>query len=101
MAPRPEKASIAGETRLLSEVQTALGEGQFAQALLLLDQHRQRFPQGTLKQEAMASRVIALCRAGRIQDGRRWSEEFQRSFPTSPLLPRILTACPKDERDFP
>jgi hypothetical protein len=46
-----------------------------------------------LREEAHAARVLALCRVGRIEDGRAAAGEFAREFPGSPLLPRVRRAC--------
>lgn len=92
---RPTKASIARETQLLAEVQRALKAGDPGRALEALNRYNEECPAGQLHEEATASRVVALCGAGRVQDGRRWAEEFARRYPSSPLLPRVNGACPK------
>jgi hypothetical protein len=91
----PTKASIARETELLAEVQRALKSGQALKALYTLDRHSEEFPSGQLYEEATASRVVALCAVGRLQDGRRWADEFARRYPNSPLSSRVHSACPK------
>jgi RNA polymerase sigma-70 factor (ECF subfamily) len=91
----PTKASIARETELLAEVQRALKSGQALKALYTLDRHAEEFPTGQLYEEATAARVVALCSVGRIQDGRRWTDEFIRRYPNSPLSARVRSACNK------
>lgn len=91
----PTKASIARETELLAEVQRALTSGQALKALYTLDRHSEEFPTGQLYEEATASRVVALCSVGRVQDGRRWADEFARRYPNSPLSSRVRGACTK------
>ena len=92
---KPTKASIARETELLAEVQRALTARQPGRALEALDRYTAECPTGLLYEEATASRVVALCSAGRVQDGRRWAEEFTRRYPNSPLASRVSSACPK------
>jgi hypothetical protein len=92
---KPPKASIARETALLAEVQRALTARQPGRALEALDRYTAECPTGLLYEEATASRVVALCSAGRVQDGRRWAEEFTRRYPNSPLASRVSSACPK------
>ncbi len=91
----PTKASIARETELLAEVQRALKGGQALRALYTLDRHSEEFPSGQLYEEATAARVVALCAVGRVQDGRRWADEFARRYPNSPLSSRVRSACAK------
>jgi hypothetical protein len=92
---KPPKTSIARETELLAEVQRALTVGQPGRALEALDRYAAQCPTGLLYEEATASRVVALCGAGRVQDGQRWAEEFARRYPNSPLASRVSSACPK------
>lgn len=91
----PTKASIARETELLAEAQRALKSGQALKALYTLDRHAEEFPTGQLYEEATAARVVALCAVGRTQDGQRWTNEFLRRYPNSPLSARVRGACDK------
>jgi hypothetical protein len=92
----PAKSSIAEETLLLGRVQVALRQGQPGRALELLDQYRETYPRGVLDEEALASRVVALCSSGRSADGRRWAEDFVRRYPRSLHLGRVRAACGED-----
>jgi outer membrane protein assembly factor BamD (BamD/ComL family) len=91
---KPIKASIARETELLGAVQRALKVGRPSAALDALERYTEECPTGLLYEEATASRVVALCAVGRVQDGRRWADEFARRYPNSPLAPRVRGACP-------
>jgi len=91
---KPIKASIARETELLAMAQRALAAGRPGSALEALDRYAEECPTGRLYEEAIASRVVALCALGRVQDGKRWAEEFYRHYPNSPLMPRVRGACP-------
>ena len=91
--PMPTKASIAVETEMLADVQRALQQGRPASAIAKLNQYDRAFPQGALREEATASRVVALCAFGRKADAQRWSVEFFRRYPNSPLSARVHGAC--------
>jgi hypothetical protein len=54
-----------------------------------------------LREEAHAARVLALCRVGRIEDGRGAAGEFAREYPGSPLLPRVRRACDASREPVP
>ena len=90
---QPTKASIARETEMLAEVQRALQQGRPATALTKLNQYDAAFPSGMLREESMASRVMALCAFGREKDAERWATEFFRRYPNSPLSARVRGAC--------
>ena len=90
---QPSKASIARETDLLAQVQRALQQGRPATALARLNRYDAEFPSGTLHEESIASRVMALCAFGRAKDAERWSAEFFRRYPNSPLCARVRGAC--------
>ncbi len=87
------KASIARETELLASVQRALQQGRPATALSILNRYSTEFPQGELREESVASRVVALCDFGRRADAERWRAEFLRRYPNSPLSARVRAAC--------
>ena len=91
---KPIKASIARETELLALAQRAIKVGRPGAALEALDRYTEECPAGLLYEEATASRVVALCALGRVQDGRRWAEEFYRHYHSSPLAARVRGACP-------
>lgn len=85
--------SLAEELALMREVRTALSSGNASRALTLLDEHARRFPRGTLGQERQATRVLALCAAGRVGEARAEAARFEKAAPRSPLLPRIRSSC--------
>lgn len=93
-----EAPSIRQETELLEQAQRALGAGQGLRALVLLNRYDAEFPHGALREEATGARVLALCAAGRQSEGARAAQEFLRSYPSSPLLPRIRSACIENGR---
>lgn len=92
--PEPVEDTLEAETRGLKEVHTALKAAQPTQALGLLDQQDRRFPQGQLRPERAAARVIATC-AVDAEGGAAALARFQALYPASPLLARLKTACVK------
>jgi hypothetical protein len=93
--PPPSVAppSIGEETALLMGAQTAIREGDSARALALLDEHARRFPTGMLAEERDASRVLALCAAGRTSEARELAGKFLAAHPRSPAASRVRNSC--------
>ena len=90
----PAKSSdLSLEARALSLVQRAVREGRSSEALTLLDQQERDFPQGELRQERVAARVVALCAAGRASEARALAASFLARAPRSPLAARMRTIC--------
>jgi hypothetical protein len=95
-APVPSSkpaANLQAEAALLAKASSAIGSGRAAQALELLDRHEREYADGALAEERAAARVLALCEAGRTDDARRYAEQFLRSAPRSPLVPRVRASC--------
>lgn len=90
----PEAPGMAEEVRLLREAHAALRAGDGARAMALLDEGAARFPAGALREERAASRVVALCRLGRTDEGAAAAREFLGEWPASPLAARVRAACP-------
>jgi hypothetical protein len=89
----PRTSDLSLEARALSQVQRAVREGHSAEALTLLDQQERDFPQGELRQERVAARVVALCAAGRASEARALAASFLVRSPRSPLAARMRTIC--------
>jgi len=98
-APAPLPANARGasgleeEVQLLREAQQAMREGHPDRALALVDEHARRFPEGLLRQERIAVRVLALCALGRTGQARRESEGFLRQWPASPFSTQLRASC--------
>jgi RNA polymerase sigma-70 factor (ECF subfamily) len=86
-------STLADETRLLETAQRELAASRPARALALLDEYEQRFPKGTLGEEAGAARVLSLCALGRVGEAKRIAQAFLAASPRSPLLPRLRGSC--------
>lgn len=103
-SPRPSASSpssLAGEIQLMHDVEAALGAGQPARALQLLDDaakspaaHAGRYA-GAMGEERAAARVVTLCRLGRVDDARADAARFVRDRPRSPLVERVRSTCAK------
>lgn len=87
--------SLAEETRLLDRARRAVVENRPKDALSLLREAQRKFPQGVLRQERAVLRVVALCDAGRVIDGRQAASAFLRTHPRSALRSRVQSACPE------
>ena len=85
--------SLAEEVRLLREARAALDRGDTSRVLASLDEHASRFPRGTLYEERLATRVLALCAMGRIDAARLAAQELERAAPRSPHLVRVRASC--------
>jgi hypothetical protein len=92
-AARSAPSSLGAETALLENARAALGRGDAAGALALLDEHERDFPRGVLVEERLAARVFALCGLGRTAEAERVAERLLRHSPSSPLRARVLQSC--------
>ncbi len=86
----PDPAALVAESQLIDGVRTALGRGDAAAALALLDQHDARFSRGALAEEAGALRVRALRSAGRADDADRAAKVFLARYPRSLFRPMVM-----------
>ncbi len=78
--------SYAIELGILQRAQAAFGAGDFSNALLLVNDHARRFPNGRLTEEREALRVRALSGAGREKESAKAASAFRARFPRSPML---------------
>jgi hypothetical protein len=84
---------FAEEVALLSKATTALRAGRPAEALSLLQAHRQRFPASRLVEEQLAARAQALCALGRTSEAAAELARLERVAPQSPHLARVKRVC--------
>ena len=89
----PAVTSLGPETALLESARAALGRGDAPSALALLERHEREFPTGTLVEERLAAKVLALCSLGRRDEAARSASRLLRMSPNSPLRARILDSC--------
>jgi hypothetical protein len=97
VAARAEASTdrLAEETALLASANAQLRAGDSRRALNLLDDYDHRYPGGVLREEVLATRVIARCQIGLAPDtaSRRAADRFLRQHPTSPLASRVRSSC--------
>lgn len=93
--PAPEAPShhLAEELRLMRAASAALTANDIPRTLNMLSQHAERFPDGALREERRALRVISLCKQGRSHFALVERDEFLSSSPRSPLTARVREAC--------
>jgi hypothetical protein len=86
---------LAEETALLAASNAELRGGDARRALTLLDDYDRRYPGGVLREEVLATRVIARCQMGLTPDAtsRQAADLFLRRHPASPLAPRVRSSC--------
>jgi len=94
-APRATRATpdLEGEARLLEQADADLRRGDASGALARLAEHAAKYPDGALREEREGVRVMALCRAGRVAEGKAAAERFFARAPRSTLAARIRAAC--------
>jgi hypothetical protein len=90
---RPERSTLAEETRLLERARAALAAGDPAGALGLATEHTRTYPRGALAEEAAVTRILALCRLGRTLEASGATARFLALSPKSPLRGRVEASC--------
>jgi hypothetical protein len=91
--PAPTQTSLAQETRLLRDAQAALDRGDPQGALVRVHQHELLYPAGTLEEERLVLRVMALCALARPDEAREVARQIWRVAPNSPHLAGIRASC--------
>jgi hypothetical protein len=86
---------LAEETALLAASNAELRDGDARRALTLLNDYEVRYPSGVLREEVLATRVIARCELGVTPDAgaRRAADTFLTRHAASPLAPRVRASC--------
>jgi hypothetical protein len=98
-APTPRRPAVTAEDPMLAELravqtaQRALARHDSAAALRTLTALDRTQPQGNLREERDALRVLALCAAGRADDARAAAAVFLSRHPGSPQAARVQGAC--------
>jgi hypothetical protein len=85
-------AGLADERRLLDGARAALSRGEPSQALGPLDEHTRRFPHGVLTEEREALAIQALARSGRTTEAADRASRFDKTYPTSLMMPAVKDA---------
>jgi hypothetical protein len=94
-SPQPQAIAphLSEELRLMRAASTALSRNDMPRTLNVLSEHATRFPEGALREERRALRVISLCKQGRSHFALVERDEFLSSSPRSPLTARVREAC--------
>lgn len=90
-AAAPTASALVEETRMLREVRGAIASGELDRAAKALDLYTAKFPDGALREDAQAYRVVVKCEQG--LDGSALRRAFERRYPVSPHVARIEAAC--------
>jgi hypothetical protein len=91
--PGSASPPVAEELRLVHAAQAHLRAGRAEQALASLSEHARLYPQGVLREERVAARVLALCALGRSEQARREADAFARGAPRSPYAGGLRRPC--------
>lgn len=86
-------STLAEQAQRLAEVRVALRDGAFTKVLEHVDAYEAKFPDGMLREEAVAARALALCGLGRFDEGRAARAVLTGLAPHSAHLDRIDAAC--------
>lgn len=88
-----EATTLAEEAALLARAQAALRDGKPAEALHGLEEHARRFPDGAMSLERRSLQAVALCEAGRIDQGAPLARALLSSREPVPYGVRLRRAC--------
>jgi hypothetical protein len=89
----PRGDSLAAELDLLHRAQAAWRAREAGSALLLLDEHRARYPRSALGLERDALQVLTLCELARKDDAARLARSVLTRAPRSPLRASLEQSC--------
>ncbi|MET0341932.1 MAG: hypothetical protein ABW252_13080 [Polyangiales bacterium] len=84
------------EMTLIGRALAHLRDREPQRTLTLLDEHAEHYPNGKFATERKGLRVLALCAAGRIEEGRRARAAFLRELARAPIAVRVREACDED-----
>ncbi len=93
--PAPSASALREETRLLRNVRSALAAEAWSEASEHLDAYTVAFPNGALREDAQAYRVVVRCKQG--SDAQALRRSFVKRYPESPHLARIEAACGQEK----
>jgi hypothetical protein len=93
-APEVEEPALGREAALLQRAQAALAGSRAAEALMHLATYDREFgASGVLRPEHDGLRAVALCAAGRAEEGRAAADGFLRAHAGSVQAERVRGAC--------
>jgi hypothetical protein len=89
ISPHVRNERYALELKVLQPARAAVARDDFSSALVAIDEHERRFPDGQLAEEREALRVQALLGLQRTEEASRAADAFRERFPGSVLLSRM------------
>jgi len=93
-APEVEEPALGREAALLQRAQAALAGSRASEALMHLATYDREFGAGgVLRPEHDGLRAVALCAAGRVEEGRAAADGFLRAHAGSVQAERVRGAC--------
>jgi hypothetical protein len=96
--PQVEPLSLAEALQLLQRADRAIYSGEGAWALSLLDELDARAPRPMLREERLATRVLALCRDGQLDTAERLAKAARDETPGSIYGAMLERACKPAQR---
>jgi hypothetical protein len=93
---RSQESSLSAEVASLREIQAFLAAGDGPRAVAASDRYLAEQRTGTLRDEHLAARVLALCMVGDPARARAVARLFVATSAASPLLPRLAHSCVAD-----
>lgn len=88
----------APELSLIRQALTSLRDHDAARALAFLEEHKARYPNGSFVTESQGLHVIALCAAGRLEEGRSEQTAFLSKASAAPIAARVRRACTEPKK---
>jgi len=85
-------ASMAEQLALLERARAALGRGDGNAALRMLDEHAREYPTSALSEEREALTIMALARAGQLEQAKARLTQFEARSPGSLMLSALKRA---------
>lgn len=90
-AVTPTASELREETRRLREVRASIAAGAWDDAARKLAAYTHEFPNGALREDAQAYRIIVRCEQGNSASALR--RAFDKRYPASPHAVRLDAAC--------
>lgn len=91
LAPAPASSDLREETRRLRDVRASIASSAWGDAARELDAYTHAFPNGALREDAQAYRIIVRCEQGSSAKALR--RAFDDRYPASPHAVRMDAAC--------
>ena len=90
--PAERTARLAGERAFIAEARASPSRDDTGGALVALEAHRGTHPDGALAEEREALTVLALARAGRVDEAKARATKFTARWPKSIFAPALAAA---------